>query len=145
MDVLLNLEGRSFVLHLDAHLHIQVHFLRSGLLVILATLIELRVVSILDEVATMMPITIVDASLHKVGIHIVLHEVFASEVNHRSCVASLIDDEEAGNACILRHLSIVCTKGGSNMDDTSTVFSSHVIARNNAECFCTLIDCFAVH
>ena len=144
VDVLLYLEGRSFVLHLDAHLHVEVHLLCRSLLVVLAAFVELRVVGILYEVTAVMPITIVHAGLHEGLVHIVLHEVLAREVNHRTRITCLVDDEEAGDACILSHLGVVCTKGRSDVHDACTVFRSDIIARDDTESFCTLIDNFAV-
>ena len=91
-----------------------------------------------------MPIAVVHAGLHEVGVHIVLHEVLAGEVNHRARVACLVDDEEAGDACILCHLGVVGTKGRSDVYNASTVFRSDIIARDDAEGFCTLIDDFTV-
>ena len=144
VDVLLYLEGRSFVLHFDAHLNVEVHLLCCSLLVVLAAFVELRVVGILHKVAAVMPITVVHAGLHEVLVHIVLHEVLAREVNHRTRITCLVDNEEAGDACILCHLGVVGTKGRSDVHDAGTVFCSDIIARDNTEGFCTLVDDFSV-
>ena len=138
--MLFYLEGCSFVLHLDAHLHVEVHLLCGSFLVVLAALIELRVVGIFDEVAGMVPIAFVYACLNECGIHIILDKILAREIDHRTRIASFVDDEEAGNACILSHLGIVGTKGWSNMYDTCTILGSNIIARDNTEGVCTLIN-----
>ena len=92
--VLLNLEGGAFFFHLQAQHHIEIHILVGSLLVILTPLIVFGVVSILDEVATMFPITFIDTETHELFVHVVLHEILTREVHHRTGVAGLVDDEE---------------------------------------------------
>ena len=141
VDMLLNLEGRALLLHLHAEHDVQVLGLRQFLLVHAG---KLGVVGILHEVAAMLPVAVAHAEIDKRLVHIVLHEVLAGEVNHRTCIACLVDDEEAGDACILCYLGVVGTKCGSDVYNTGTILSRDIIAWNDAESFFTLVGNFAV-
>ena len=90
VDVLLNLECRTFLLHFETEYDVEVHVLVCSLLVVLATLIVFGVVGILDEVARMFPIAVVDTETEELLVDVVLHEVLTCEVDHRTCVACLI-------------------------------------------------------
>ena len=94
MDMLLNLERRSFFLHLQAQHHVQVHIFVGSLLIILTTLIVFGVVSIFDEVTTMFPITFIHTEIDKLFVHVIFHKILTCEIDHGTCVASLVDDEE---------------------------------------------------
>ena len=135
VDVLLNLERRSLLFHLQTEHHIQVHILVGSFLIVLASLIVFGVVGVLDEVAAMLPITVVHTELDKLLVHVVLHKVFTCEVHHWTGVASLVDDEEGRDACILCHLRVISTKGWSDVYDTCTILCGHIVTRNHTECF----------
>ena len=145
MDVLLYLECTTLFLHLYAEKYIEVHLLSSCLLVITTIHVELRIVSVLHVLTLMLSIVLlVDAQLIELLIHILGHEVLTSKVNHRTSITSLIHDEEARNTSILGYLGIICTKGGSNVYNTSTILGSNVITRDYTESIILLNNRLAI-
>ena len=134
VDVLLYLEGRTLFLHLYAEQYVKVHILCGSLLVV-AIHIIFGVVGVLHILALVLGIGfLVDTKVVELGVHVLGHEILTGEVHHRTCIACLVDDEEAWYACILCHLGIVGTKSGCNVHDTGTVLGGHIVTGDNAEC-----------
>ena len=92
--MLLYLEGCALFLHLKAEDDVEVHVFCGGLLVIFAVHIIFGVVGVLDKISRVLPVAVAHAERGKLLVHVVFQEIFACEVDHRTCVASLVDDEE---------------------------------------------------
>ena len=136
--VLLYLECLALFLHLYTEQYVEVHILGGSLLVVTVNVI-LGVICVLYILALVLGIGfLVDAEVVEFGVHVLGHEVLAGEVHHGTSVASLVDDEEAGYACILCHLGIVGTKGGCDVHDTGTVLGGYIVAGDYAECLVLL-------
>ena len=132
--VLFNLQRRTLLLHLHTDHDVQVLCLRSCLLIILAVLIEFWGVGVLHIVACMMAVTLLVHTLgDEVVIELVHHIVLTLQVNHRTRLTFLIDQEEAGDMGILGHLGIIGTKSRCDMHDTGTVLCCHIVTRNHTE------------
>ena len=143
--MLLDAEGCALLLHLDDQHHVEVHVLGRSLLVVLAVLVVFGVVSVLHIVAAMLPVGLANALLHKVGTHVLTHEVASLEVHHGSGVACLVYYEEAGNACITCHLGVIGTKGRRDVHNAGTVLGGHIVAGDDAESLCRAVHHLVVH
>ena len=130
VDVLFDFESCTLLLHLHAEHDVEVLGLGQRLLV--ETCI-FGVVSVLYEVAGVMPVAVAYAEADERLVHILLDEILTSEIDHRTCVASLVDDEERRYASVLCHLGIVGTKGGRDVHNTCTILRSDVVARDDTE------------
>ena len=146
MHVLFDAEGRALFFHLDAENNVEVHILAGGLFIVLAVHIVFGVVGVLHKLSLVTGISILDnARLVEIGIHILGQEIFAREVHHRTRVASFVNDEEAGNACIFGHLGVIGTKGRRNVYNTRTILGRYVVTGNHAEGFGRAFNDLAVH
>ena len=79
------------------------------------------------------PLLYIDIVFHKLLVKVFHYIVFSLQVNNRSVFTFLINKNNRRNACISSYDSIVCTKVGSNMNNTRTVFRRNVVAWNNTE------------
>ena len=138
--MLLNLESSALFLHLKADNHVEIHILSGSFLIVLTAYIVLRVIRILHIFASVMPVRIVYAERNELLIHILLDEVATLKVHHRTSIASLVNDKERRNTCVLSHLSVISTESRSNMHDTSTVLCSNIVTRDYAESISLLDD-----
>ena len=146
VHVLFDAEGRALFFHLNAENNVEVHILAGGLFIVLAVHIVFGVVGVLHKLSLVTGIGILDnARLVEIGIHILGQEIFAREVYHRTRVASFVNDEEAGNACIFGHLGVIGTKGRRNVYDTRTILGRYVVTGNYAEGFGRAFNDLAVH
>ena len=135
--MLLNLEDDAFLLHLHAEHDVEVLSLRSSLLVVLAIHIEFRSVGILYVVASMLAVCfLVHAGSNELVCQFVHQVVLTHEVHHWASLTTLIDEEEGRYASGFCHLGVVSTECRSDVDNTRTVFSCDIIARNHTECLC---------
>ena len=71
--------------------------------------------------------------LHEVGIQILQFEELTSQINHRTHIAILIFQHHARNAIRFRHPVIIRTKRSRNVNNTRTILSRHIVARNHTE------------
>ena len=134
MYVLLCLESLALLLQFVAEHNVQVLSLVRSLLVPYAILIELWVVGVLHVVASVMTVfLIVYTGLHEVSVKLVDEVELALEVNHRTCLALLVDKVESRNVSILSHLGIISTECRGDVYDTSTVVGCYVVAEDYTE------------
>ena len=132
--MLLDAQGCSLLLHLHADDDVQVLGLRGGLLVVFSIHVELGSISVLHVVTSMVAVFLdVDTSLHEVFVKLTDDVIFSFEVDHRSSLSALVDEEESWHLGILGHFGVVSTECGCDMDDTRTVFSGHIVAGDDAE------------
>ena len=133
MYVLLDLESRTLLLHLDAEDDVKVHLLLGGLLVVLAILVEAWVIGILHVVTTVLPVALIDAGGQELLVNVFLDEVLTREIHHGTGVTGFVQDEERGYAGILGHLGIIGTEGRCNVYDTRTILGRDIVTRDDAE------------
>ena len=134
VHVLLYLEGRALLLHLHADDDVQVLILLGAFAVPDTVLVIFRVVGVLHVVAGMMAVeSLVNTTVEEVLVELVDDIVLTLEVNHRTGLAFLVYEVEAGDSGILGHLGIVGTEGRRDVHDTGTVLCCNVVAEDNAE------------
>ena len=75
----------------------------------------------------------VHAGFHKLFGQFVHQVILTLQVNHRACLASLINKEKRGDTGVFGHLGVISTEGWCNMHDTCTVVCGHIISGNHAE------------
>ena len=132
--VLLGLESLALLLQFVAEHNVQVLSLVRSFLVPNTVLVELRVVGILHIVASVVSVfLVVYTSLHEVAVKLFQEVELALEVNHRACLALLVDEVKSRDIGILCHLGVVGTKCRSDMDNTSSVVGCNIVAENYAE------------
>ena len=145
--VLLSLKGFALFLKLYAQLQVQVVGGRCGSLIIFTTLVEFRVVCVLDVCSGM-----IGVERH---IHALLHETFgqvlygietALQIHHRASLTALVYQIQRRDIGGLGHLGVVGTERGRDVYDTRTVLGRHVVAGYHAECLALkLHELVAVH
>ena len=134
MHVLLALESLALLLQFVAEYDVQVFSLLRSLLVPDAIHIKLWVVGILHVVACVMSICLlVDTSVHEVGIEVFDEIELTLEVNHWAGLALLINKVERWDVGILSYLGIISTECRSDMNDTSTIIGSNIVAEDDTE------------
>ena len=134
VHVLLCAESLAILLQLHAEHHVEVFCLVRSSFVPNAVDVELRIVSILNVVASVMSIErLVNASVQEVVVEILDSVELTLEVYHRACLALLINKVESRDVCILSHLGVVSTECRSDMYDTRTIVCSNIVAEDYAE------------
>ena len=139
--MLLTLESLARLLQLIAEYDVQVFCLIRSLLVPDTIHIKLWVVGILHVVACMMSVCLlVDASAYEVGIEVFDEIELTLEVNHWAGLALLINKVESWDVGILSHLGIIGTECRSDVNDTSTVIGSNIVAEDYTESLTLHLD-----
>ena len=134
--MLLHLEGQVGGLHLHADIDIETFSCLSGLLVVLAIHRELRVVGVLHPTAFVFLIySSIYTFAHKALVELIEQIELTGQIDHGACLPTLVDHEERRNACSTGYVGVVSTKGGCDVDDTCTIFSRHIVTRDDTESF----------
>ena len=134
MHVLLALECLTLLLQLVAEYDVQVFSLIRSLLVPNTIHIKLWVVGILHVVACVMSVCLLaDASTYEVVIEVFDEIELTLQVNHWAGLALLINKVERWDVGILSHLGVISTECRCDVNDTSTVIGSNVVAEDYAE------------
>ena len=82
----------------------------------------------------------IDLTLYKVIVQIFQDKEFTCHIHHWTLLTFLGNKYHTRYTCFLCYKCIICTKGRSDMYDTRTILSGHIITWNNFECTCTWIS-----
>ena len=134
VHVLFCAEHASILLHFQAEMKVQCLRLGSGIFIVLAIHCELRVIGILHPTAC---ITLVERGIDILFVPSLIQffgqPVFACEVHHRTRSLFFGLHIQSGYTGSIRHFLVVRTKGGSDMDDTCTVFGGDIVTGDDTE------------
>ena len=134
VDVLLHLEGQIGRLHLHADIDVEALSSLCSLFVVLAIHGKLRVVGVFHPATFILLIySGIYTSVHKAFVELIEQVELTGQIHHGTRLASLVDHKERGNACGTGHIGVIRTKRRSDMHDTGTIFSRHIITRDYAE------------
>ena len=78
--------------------------------------------------------------LNKIRIKVREEEETTGQINHRTYIAVLVNQMERRNVVLLRHPKVISTKCTSDMHNTSTILSGHIITGNDTKCTFSGID-----
>ena len=131
--MLLNLEYLARLLESDRDIDIEV-LSRSGSLLVVATVDGvLWVVCILHEAALVLLVRLSHALLSEALVELVDEVELTCKVNHRACLATLVNHKERRDARLTRHEGIVGTEGRCDVNDTRTILNRNIVTKDYAE------------
>ena len=95
---------------------------------------KIRVESIFYESTGILFIFInIDKFFNEVGIKVFEVKEFTRHINHRALFAFICNHNKTWDTGFFSYKSVISTESRGNMNDTSTIFGSYIIALNNAE------------
>ena len=143
VHVLFNLESSAGLLHAHADDDIEVFIFESSFFVVLSIDVVFGRVGIFHILTLVVLVKIlVDAIFHKIGVELVHEPIFSGEIDHRAGFHLLVDHEKRRNSGSFGYESIVGTESRSDVDDSGTIFGSHIVSRDYAES--VLIDNYLI-
>ena len=119
MCVLGNIKCLALLLHIHTNRNVE-RFVFVG---------QRTIVSVLYVAAGVRAIGLyVNVSLHKLLVQVFQAEEAALQIDHRRKLSFLRNHLQSGNAGLLRHECVVCTKSRCNMHNTRTIFRTYIVA-----------------
>ena len=119
MCVLGNIKSLARQLHIHTNRHVE-RFVFIG---------QRTIVSILYVAAGIRTIGLyINVSLNKLLVQVFYTEEAALQVDHRRKLSFLRNHLQSGDAGLLRHKCVVCTKSRCNMHNARTIFRTYIVA-----------------
>ena len=81
----------------------------------------------------LVPLVLVNIVLDEFFVEVLQHKILTLQVDHRALGTLLVNQHNGADAGLLGYEGIVSTEVGSDMHDTGTVFSGHIVTGNHPE------------
>ena len=141
MNVLLDLECHTGLLHYHTECNVKRLGLGCSLLVITAVNGVLWIICVLHVSTCEFGIELhVNKVLYELLIEFIYRPELSCEINHRTCLALLVHHKERRNTCSLCHKGVICTECRCYMYDTCTILGCNIVTGNYTESIGRSID-----